>query len=46
MLDTQFSQAMTGRPGGLGDMIAKQLMRNMGSDPASGAKPVPPVSTD
>ena len=46
MLDTQFSQAMTGRPGGLGDMIAKQLMRNMGADPASGAKPVPQVSTD
>lgn len=42
MLDTQFSQAMTGRPGGLGEMIARQLMRNMGAD-ASGA--MPQVST-
>jgi peptidoglycan hydrolase FlgJ len=46
MLDTQFSQAMTGRPGGLGDMIAKQLMRNMAPDPASGGKHVPQVSTE
>jgi flagellar protein FlgJ len=34
MLDTQFAQAMTGRPGGLSELIAKQLMRNMRMDGA------------
>jgi flagellar protein FlgJ len=32
MLDTQFAQAMTGRPGGLSELIAKQLMRAMKRD--------------
>jgi flagellar protein FlgJ len=34
MLDTQFAQAMSGRPGGLSELIAKQLMRNMRADGA------------
>lgn len=34
MLDTQLTQSMTGRPGGLGEQIARQLMRNMGGAPA------------
>lgn len=37
MLDTQFAQAMTGRPGGLSELIAKQLMRAMKVDDADGA---------
>jgi flagellar protein FlgJ len=38
MLDTQFSTKMTGLPGGLGDVIAKQLERQMGGTiPASAA---------
>ncbi len=37
MLDTQFAQAMAGRPGGLSELIARQLMRNMRADgPAAG----------
>ena len=35
MLDQQLSQSMAGRPGGLADMIAKQLSRHMA--PADGA---------
>lgn len=50
MLDTQFAQAMAGRPGGLGELIARQLMRNLRTDAAQGAPqqgpggpgPVPP----
>ena len=34
MLDTQFATRMTGRPGGLGDVIARQLERQMGTPPA------------
>lgn len=51
MLDTQFAQAMSGRPGGLGELIARQLMRNMRADgaapsaDASGAGAPPRVST-
>jgi flagellar protein FlgJ len=51
MLDTQFAQAMAGRPGGLGELIARQLMRNMRTDGAapgadvSGAGALPRVST-
>ena len=37
MLDTQFAQAMSGRPGGLGELIARQLMRNMRADGAPDA---------
>lgn len=33
MLDTQLTQSVTGRPGGLGEQIARQLMRNMGGAP-------------
>jgi len=35
MLDSQLTQSMTGRPGGLGEQIARQLMRNMGGPTAS-----------
>ncbi len=46
MLDTQFAQGLTGKPGGLGELIAKQLMRNMPPDAAAagGAGAVPKVS--
>jgi flagellar protein FlgJ len=48
MLDTQFAQAMSGRPGGLSEMIAKQLMRGMKADDPVGAtaKPDAKVSVD
>jgi flagellar protein FlgJ len=46
MLDTQLAQSMTGRPGGLSEMIARQLTRNMrGPDGAVPAQP-PRVSLD
>ena len=35
MLDTQFATRMTGLPGGLGDVIARQLERQMGSGAAT-----------
>jgi len=45
MLDTQFAGQMTGRPGGLSDLIIKQLERQMGiqsgqgtAEPASGQR--------
>jgi len=49
MLDSQLTQSMTGRPGGLGEQIARQLMRNMGGsaspkDVADGG--LPQVSID
>jgi flagellar protein FlgJ len=44
LLDTQFAQAMTGRPGGLGDQIARQLMRAMKFDDAAGGAAAPEVS--
>ena len=37
MLDTQFATKMTGLPGGLGDVIARQLERQMGSGVAGPA---------
>ena len=40
MLDTQFATKMTGLPGGLADIIAKQLERQM-----SGAQPAIPATT-
>jgi flagellar protein FlgJ len=47
MLDTQFAQGMTGKPGGLGELIAKQLMRNMPSDASvqGAAAAMPKVSS-
>jgi flagellar protein FlgJ len=39
MLDTQFAQAMSGRPGGLSDMIAKQLMRGVKAAETDAAAP-------
>jgi len=44
LLDTQFAQAMTGRPGGLGDQIARQLMRAMRIEDGQGAAALPEVS--
>jgi flagellar protein FlgJ len=55
MLDTQFAQAMAGRPGGLSELIARQLMRNIRSDGppagagaagAAGATALPDMSAD
>jgi flagellar protein FlgJ len=46
MLDTQFSQAMTGKPGGLSDLIAKQLMRSMRMDESATAPTPPKVSAE
>jgi peptidoglycan hydrolase FlgJ len=46
MLDTQFSQAMTGRPGGLSDLIAKQLLRSMRIDDPATPPTAPKVSVD
>jgi flagellar protein FlgJ len=44
MLDTQFATQMTGMPGGLSDLIARQLERQMGTPataaPAAASKPV------
>jgi flagellar protein FlgJ len=39
MLDTQFANKMTGLPGGLSDVIAKQLERQMTGVPANQALP-------
>lgn len=38
MLDTQFAGQMTGRPGGLSDLIVRQLERQMGIQGSSGAQ--------
>ncbi len=43
MLDTQFATQMTGMPGGLSDLIARQLERQMGA-PASASAAAKPVS--
>lgn len=40
MLDSQIAQTVSGRPGGLGEMIARQLSRNLpGAAPEVGALP-------
>ena len=39
MLDTQFAGQMTGRPGGLSDLIVKQLERQMGVQSDTTAEP-------
>jgi flagellar protein FlgJ len=41
MLDTQFATKMTGLPGGLGEMIARQLERQMGGTAAPAAALAP-----
>ena len=50
MLDTQFATKMTGLPGGLGDVIARQLERQMGVAPAAkaaaGAPYAPGIGAD
>lgn len=43
MLDTQMASQMSGLPGGLSDLIAKQLQRQMGIDPAAGDSPASPL---
>jgi peptidoglycan hydrolase FlgJ len=46
MLDTQFATKMTGLPGGLSEVIARQLERQMsGAQPAIPASPVPAGAT-
>jgi flagellar protein FlgJ len=37
MYDAQLSQVMAGRPGGLADVIARQLTRHLGGDAVAGA---------
>jgi len=39
MLDTQFATKMTGLPGGLGEVIARQLERQMGDTPVAALAP-------
>jgi len=46
MLDTQLAQSMTGRAGGLSEMIAQQLMRSMRGADGAGAAQAPRVSID
>jgi len=46
MLDTQFAQALSGRPGGLGELIARQLSRNLRAPEDGGAPGTPQVSVD
>ena len=46
MLDTQLAQSMTGRAGGLGEMIARQLARSMRGRDGAGPPPAPRVSLD
>jgi flagellar protein FlgJ len=41
MLDTQFATKMTGLPGGLGDVIARQLERQMGGGNSAAAAVAP-----
>ena len=38
LLDQQFAVQMSGQPGGLSDLIAQQLQRQMGTPPADAAK--------
>jgi len=40
LLDQQFAVQMSGQPGGLSDLIAAQLTRQMGSTPEASSKPV------
>lgn len=44
LLDSQLAQQLAGKPGGLGEIIARQLERLAGAkpDPAAGAAAVPP----
>lgn len=42
MLDTQFASQMTGRPGGLSDLIARQLERQMGMKLEQEGSPLKP----
>jgi flagellar protein FlgJ len=43
MLDTQMANQMTGLPGGLSDMIVKQLQRQLGGDAKDGDTPTSPL---
>jgi len=44
MFDQQLAQSLSGRPGGLADVIARQLTRQMGDAPGAGARPGDPAS--
>ncbi|MFZ3128771.1 MAG: rod-binding protein, partial [Rhodoferax sp.] len=48
LLDQQFAVQMSGQPGGLSDLIAQQLKRQMGTPPADAAKTdtAAPAKTD
>ena len=43
MLDTQFATRMAGLPGGLGELIARHLERQLGAAPADGDDALPPT---
>jgi flagellar protein FlgJ len=43
LLDQQFSVQMSGQPGGLADLIAAQLTRQMGTVPEGNSKPAAPA---
>lgn len=46
MLDQQYAVQMSGQPGGLSDLIEKQLLRQMGiTDPTTGARVIGPDSS-
>ena len=45
MLDTQFANQMTGMPGGLSELIAHQLERQIGSAPASATTAAVPAAS-
>jgi len=44
MFDQQLAQSLSGRPGGLADVIARQLTRQMGDAPGAGARPGDPAA--
>jgi flagellar protein FlgJ len=44
MFDQQLAQSLSGRPGGLADVIARQLTRQMGDAPGAGARPGVPAA--
>jgi flagellar protein FlgJ len=44
MLDTQFATKMTGLPGGLSEVIARQLQRQMGSAGSASPAPLAPLA--
>lgn len=45
LLDAQYATSMAGLPGGLADLIARQLERHIGAGPAAPAEPSQPMRT-